>query len=134
MINKLFGDIKNLSNQQLLEQISALAKDDSLSTKESFTRLDQILQNAKTAAKDTLAGSPFKQLFEIADKLGNAAKFMDKHVHEFWRGGKRAEARKSNSISIRAGSEHFVHANSLCSSGFIDDIYCDFIVLDVFYR
>ena len=80
-INKLFGDIKNLSNQQLLEQISALAKDDSLSTNESFTRLDQILQNAKTAAKDTLAGSPFKQLFEIADKLESAAKFMDKQVN-----------------------------------------------------
>lgn len=80
-INKLFGDIKNLSNQQLLEQISALAKDDSLSTNESFTRLDQILQNAKTAAKDTLANSPFKQLFEIADKLENAAKFMDKQAN-----------------------------------------------------
>ena len=80
-INKLFGDIKNLSNQQLLEQISALAKDDSLSTNESFTRLDQILQNAKTAAKDTLAGSPFKQLFEIVDKLESAAKFMDKQVN-----------------------------------------------------
>lgn len=80
-INKLFGDIKNLSNQQLLEQISALAKDDSLSTNESFTRLDQILQSAKTAAKDTLAGSPFKQLFEIADKLENAAKFMDKQAN-----------------------------------------------------
>ena len=80
-INKLFGDIKNLSNQQLLEQISALAKDDSLSTNESFARLDQILQNAKTEAKDTLAGSPFKQLFEIADKLENAAKFMDKQAN-----------------------------------------------------
>ena len=80
-INKLFGDIKNLSNQQLLEQISALAKDDSLSTNESFAKLDQILQNAKTAAKDTLAGSPFKQLFEIADKLENAAKFMDKQAN-----------------------------------------------------
>ena len=80
-INKLFGDIKNLSNQQLLEQISTLAKDDSLSTNESFARLDQILQNAKTAAKDTLAGSPFKQLFEIADKLENAAKFMDKQAN-----------------------------------------------------
>lgn len=81
VINKLFGDIKNLSNQQLLEQISVLAKDDSLSTNESFTRLDQILQNAKTAAKDTLAGSPFKQLFEITDKLENAAKFMDKQAN-----------------------------------------------------
>ena len=80
-INKLFGDIKNLSNQQLLEQISALAKDDSLSTNESFARLDQILQNAKATAKDTLAGSPFKQLFEIADKLENAAKFMDKQAN-----------------------------------------------------
>ena len=80
-INKLFGDIKNLSNQQLLEQISALAKDDSLSTNESFAKLDQILQNAKTAAKDTLAGSPFKQLFEIADKLENSAKFMDKQAN-----------------------------------------------------
>lgn len=80
-INKLFGDIKNLSNQQLLEQISALAKDDSLSTNESFAKLDHILQNAKTAAKDTLAGSPFKQLFEIADKLENAAKFMDKQAN-----------------------------------------------------
>ena len=80
-INKLFGDIKNLSNQQLLEQISALAKDDSLSTNESFARLDQILQSAKTAAKDTLASSPFKQLFEIADKLENAAKFMDKQAN-----------------------------------------------------
>jgi len=80
-INKLFGDIKNLSNQQLLEQISILAKDDSLSTNESFAKLDQILQNAKTAAKDTLAGSPFKQLFEIADKLENAAKFMDKQAN-----------------------------------------------------
>ena len=79
-INKLFGDIKNLSNQQLLEQISALAKDDSLSTNESFARLDQILQNAKTAAKDTLASSPFKQLFETSDKLENAAKFMDKQA------------------------------------------------------
>nr|WP_315062621.1 flagellar hook-length control protein FliK [uncultured Campylobacter sp.] len=80
-INKLFGDIKNLSNQQLLEQISTLAKDDSLSTNESFARLDQILQNAKTAAKDTMASSPFKQLFEIADKLENAAKFMDKQAN-----------------------------------------------------
>ena len=80
-INKLFGDIKNLSSQQLLEQISALAKDDSLSTNESFARLDQILQNAKATAKDTLAGSPFKQLFEIADKLENAAKFMDKQAN-----------------------------------------------------
>ena len=80
-INKLFGDIKNLSNHQLLEQISALAKDDSLSTNESFARLDQILQNAKTAAKDTLADSPFKQLFKIADKLENAAKFMDKQAN-----------------------------------------------------
>jgi len=80
-INKLFGDIKNLSNQQLLEQISALAKDNSLSTNESFARLDQILQNAKATAKDTLAGSPFKQLFEIADKLENAAKFMDKQAN-----------------------------------------------------
>ncbi len=79
-INKLFGDIKNLSNQQLLEQISALAKDDSLSTNESFARLDQILQNAKATAKDMLAGSPFKQLFEIADKLENASKFMDKQA------------------------------------------------------
>ena len=80
-INKLFGDIKNLSNQQLLERISALTKDDSLSTNESFARLDQILQNAKATAKDTLAGSPFKQLFEIADKLENAAKFMDKQTN-----------------------------------------------------
>ncbi|WP_298792700.1 flagellar hook-length control protein FliK [uncultured Campylobacter sp.] len=80
-INKLFGDIKNLSNHQLLEQISALAKDDSLSTNESFARLDQILQNAKTAAKDTLASSPFKQLFETSDKLENAAKFMDKQAN-----------------------------------------------------
>jgi len=80
-INKLFGDIKNLSNQQLLEQILTLAKDDSLSTNESFARLDQILQSAKTAAKDTLANSPFKQLFEIADKLENAAKFMDKQAN-----------------------------------------------------
>ena len=111
-INKLFGDIKNLSNQQLLEQISALAKDDSLSTNESFARLDQILQNAKATAKDTLAGSPFKQLFEIADKLENAAKFMDKQANAMSGSGLslnekklNAEPNKNSQLPANAGEK-----------------------------
>ena len=53
-INKLFADIKNLSNTNLLVEISELAKDDSLSTNESFTKLNEILQSAKKSNQEVL--------------------------------------------------------------------------------
>ncbi|MGP1485053.1 MAG: flagellar hook-length control protein FliK [Campylobacter sp.] len=79
-INKLFADIKNLSNTNLLVEISELAKDDSLSTNESFTKLNEILQSAKKSNQEVLLNSQLKTLFDRTDKLESMAKFIDKQA------------------------------------------------------
>lgn len=86
-INKLFGDIKNLSSQALLDQILTLAKDDSLSTAESFAKLNDILLNAKESNKAALENSPLKSLFNGVKKLEDAVKFMDKQASALQNGG-----------------------------------------------
>ena len=86
-INKLFGDIKNLSSQALLDQILTLAKDDSLSTAESFAKLNDILLNAKESNKAALENSPLKSLFSSVKKLEDAVKFMDKQASALQNGG-----------------------------------------------
>ena len=86
-INKLFGDIKNLSSQALLDQILPLAKDDSLSTAESFAKLNDILLNAKESNKAALENSPLKSLFNGVKKLEDAVKFMDKQASALQNGG-----------------------------------------------
>lgn len=86
-INKLFGDIKNLSSQALLDQILTLAKDDSLSTAESFAKLNDILLNAKESNKAALENSPLKSLFNGIKKLEDAVKFMDKQASALQNGG-----------------------------------------------
>ncbi|QCD52928.1 flagellar hook-length control protein FliK [Campylobacter sp. RM16192] len=80
-INKLFEDIKNLSNSKLLNQILTLAKDDSLSTNESFERLSAILKNAKIQNKEILNNSSIKSLLENSAKLENIVKFLDKQAN-----------------------------------------------------
>lgn len=77
-INKLFSDIKNLSNTKLLNQISDLANDDSLNTIESFARLDKILQTVRFNDKQILENSPFKSLINTSSKLENMVKFINK--------------------------------------------------------
>ena len=86
-INKLFGDIKNLSSQALLDQILTLAKDDSLSTAESFAKLNDSLLNAKESNKAALENSPLKSLFNGVKKLEDAVKFMDKQASALQNGG-----------------------------------------------
>lgn len=80
-INKLFNDIKNLSNSKLLNQILTLAKDDSLSTNQSFERLSEILKDAKVQNKEILNNSTIKPLLENSAKLENIVKFLDKQAN-----------------------------------------------------
>lgn len=80
-INKLFGDIKNISNQNLLNQILALTKDESLSTNESFAKLTEILKNAKSQNSEILNASPIKSLLTDSSKLENIVKFLDKQAN-----------------------------------------------------
>ncbi|MCR4941941.1 MAG: flagellar hook-length control protein FliK [Campylobacter sp.] len=77
-VQKLLVEIKNLSNQDLLNQILQLASDDSLETSEAFTKLNDILNTAKTKATQTLEHSPIKNLLSGANKLDDMAKFLDK--------------------------------------------------------
>lgn len=80
-INKLLGDIKNLSNPKLLNEILTLAKDDTLSTNASFEKLSQILNSAKAANKEILNSSSIKSLLTQSSKLENMAKFLDKQAN-----------------------------------------------------
>lgn len=80
-INKLFDDIKNLYNSKLLNQILTLAKDDSLSTNQSFEKLSEILKDAKVQNKEILNNSSIKPLLENSAKLENIVKFLDKQAN-----------------------------------------------------
>ncbi|MDO5046456.1 flagellar hook-length control protein FliK [Campylobacter sp.] len=80
-INRLLSDIKNLSNPKLLNEILALAKDDTLSTNASFEKLSQILNSAKASSKEILNSSNIKSLLTQSAKLENMAKFLDKQAN-----------------------------------------------------
>ncbi|MGB2552458.1 flagellar hook-length control protein FliK [Campylobacter sp. MOP51] len=80
-INKLLGDIKNLSNPKLLNEILTLAKDDTLSTNASFNKLSEILNSAKVQNKEILNSSNIKHLLTQSSKLENMAKFLDKQAN-----------------------------------------------------
>ncbi|WP_169763819.1 flagellar hook-length control protein FliK [Campylobacter mucosalis] len=77
-VQKLLSDIKNLSNQNLLNQIINLANDTTLDTKSSFFKLNEILQNEKANSIQILNSSSAKSLLLGVDKLDNMSKFLDK--------------------------------------------------------
>ncbi|KEA45514.1 flagellar hook-length control protein FliK [Campylobacter mucosalis] len=77
-VQKLLSDIKNLSNQNLLNQIINLANDTTLDTKSSFFKLNEILQNEKANSIQILNSSSAKLLLLGVDKLDNMSKFLDK--------------------------------------------------------
>ena len=79
-INKLFGDIKNISNPKLLSQILTVTKDDALSTKESFAKLGEIFKEAKALNREILNNSAIKSLLLDSAKIENIVKFLDKQA------------------------------------------------------
>ena len=77
-IQKLLSDIKNLSNQNLLNQILTL-NDENLDNQNSFMKLTSMLEKASSDAKNILDNSSIKTLLKDVDKLDNVAKFLDKN-------------------------------------------------------
>ena len=77
-IQKLLSDIKNLSNQNLLNQILTL-NDENLDNQNSFMKLTSMLEKASSDAKNILDNSSVKTLLKDVDKLDNVAKFLDKN-------------------------------------------------------
>ena len=77
-IQKLLSDIKNLSSQNLLNQILTL-NDESLDNQNSFMKLTSMLEKASSDAKNILDNSSIKTLLKDVDKLDNVAKFLDKN-------------------------------------------------------
>lgn len=77
-VQKLLSDIKNLSNQNLLNQILTL-NDESLDNQNSFMKLTSMLEKASSDAKNILDNSSIKTLLKDVDKLDNVAKFLDKN-------------------------------------------------------
>ncbi|CAD7287029.1 hypothetical protein LMG7974_00206 [Campylobacter majalis] len=77
-MQKLLSDIKNLSNQNLLNQILTLAKDENLDNNKSFLKLNEILKNEAEISAKILNNSALKGLFSDVNKLDNIAKFLDK--------------------------------------------------------
>ena len=77
-VQKLLSDIKNLSNQNLLNQILTL-NDESLDNQNSFMKLTSMLEKASSDAKNVLDSSSIKTLLKDVDKLDNVAKFLDKN-------------------------------------------------------
>ncbi|MDL0089689.1 hypothetical protein [Campylobacter gastrosuis] len=76
-IQKLLTDIKNLSNQNLLNQILTLANDESLDNHSSFVKLNEILTNEAKTAQNTLNNSNIKALFSDTNKLDNIARYLN---------------------------------------------------------
>ena len=77
-VQKLLSDIKNLSNQNLLNQILTL-NDENLDNQNSFMKLTSMLEKASSDAKNVLDNSSIKTLLKDVDKLDNVAKFLDKN-------------------------------------------------------
>ena len=77
-VQKLLSDIKNLSSQNLLNQILTL-NDESLDNQNSFMKLTSMLEKASSDAKNLLDNSSTKTLLKDVDKLDNVAKFLDKN-------------------------------------------------------
>ena len=77
-VQKLLSDIKNLSSQNLLNQILTL-NDESLDNQNSFMKLTSMLEKASSDAKNILDNSSIKTLLKDVDKLDNVAKFLDKN-------------------------------------------------------
>ena len=77
-VQKLLSDIKNLSNQNLLNQILTL-NDENLDNQNSFMKLTSMLEKASSDAKNILDNSSIKTLLKDVDKLDNVAKFLDKN-------------------------------------------------------
>ena len=77
-VQKLLSDIKNLSSQNLLNQILTL-NDESLDNQNSFMKLTSMLEKASSDAKNILDNSSIKMLLKDVDKLDNVAKFLDKN-------------------------------------------------------
>lgn len=77
-VQKLLSDIKNLSNQNLLNQILTL-NDKNLDNQNSFMKLTSMLEKASSDAKNILDNSSIKTLLKDVDKLDNVAKFLDKN-------------------------------------------------------
>lgn len=76
-IQKLLTDIRNLSNQNLLNQILTLANDESLDNHSSFVKLNEILTNEAKTAQNTLNNSNIKALFSDINKLDNIARYLN---------------------------------------------------------
>lgn len=74
-INKLFSQIKNLSNKEIFAQILKLAESDD-SEVEAFKKLNDILKNAVLSSKEKLSSSPISRALTLPDKLDNMAKFL----------------------------------------------------------
>ncbi|BCX79112.1 flagellar hook-length control protein FliK [Campylobacter sp. 19-13652] len=74
-INRLFSQIKNLSNQEILAQILNLAKADD-SEAEAFKKLNNILKNAASNAEAKLSSSPISRALSLPNKLDSMAKFL----------------------------------------------------------
>ena len=77
-VQKLLSDIKNLSSQNLLNQILTL-NDENLDNQNSFMKLTSMLEKASSDAKNLLDNSSIKTLLKDVDKLDNVAKFLDKN-------------------------------------------------------
>lgn len=77
-IQKLLSDIKNLGNQNLLNEILTLANDENLDNQNSFSKLSTVLENTKNQAQNTLNNSNIKALLSDVNKLDNVSKFLDK--------------------------------------------------------
>ena len=77
-VQKLLSDIKNLSSQNLLNQILTL-NDESLDNQNSFMKLTSMLEKASGDAKNLLDNSSIKTLLKDVDRLDNVAKFLDKN-------------------------------------------------------
>ncbi|OPA79735.1 flagellar hook-length control protein FliK [Campylobacter pinnipediorum subsp. pinnipediorum] len=77
-INKLLFDIKNLSNNDLLDKILTLSKNENLNDNDSFLKLKEILKNEETALLKTLNNSNIKGLLTDINKLDNISKFLSK--------------------------------------------------------
>lgn len=76
-INKLFNDIKNLSNPQILAQILNLAEqNDDENT--AFKKLNTIIEQALDQAKQNLQNSSLQKALVLPNKLDNIASYLAK--------------------------------------------------------
>lgn len=76
-INRLFSDIKHLSNNEIFTQILSLASQD-LDENASFLKLESIISSALNDATKLASGSALARFLSLPDKLENIVKYLSR--------------------------------------------------------